>query len=77
MNKENGRIFVMETIDGIKQLNAQYNKELRDAEAGVGLCKGMSENSRKAVIGMLTKHIDDNEKAIQEYLAYMTEIDNE
>lgn len=77
MNKENGRIFVLETIDGIKQLNAQYNKELRDTEAGTGLCKGMSENSRKAVICMLTKHIDDNEKAIQEYLAYMTEIDNE
>ena len=77
MNKENGRIFVLETIDGIKKLNAQYNKELRDAEAGTGLCKGMSENSRKAVICMLTKHIDDNEKAIQEYLAYMTETDNE
>ena len=77
MNKENGRIFVLETIDGIKRLNAQYKKELMDAEAGTGLCKGMSENSRKAVIGMLTKYIDDNEKAIQEYLAYMTEIDNE
>ena len=77
MNKENGRIFVIETIDGIKQLNARYNKELRDAEAGTGLCKGMSENSRKAVIGMLTKHIDDNKKAIREYLDYMTEIDNE
>lgn len=77
MNKENGRIFVLETIDGIKKLNVQYEKELKDAEAGVGLCKGMSENSRKAVIGMLTKHIDDNENAIQEYLAYMTEIDNE
>ena len=77
MNKENGRIFVLETIDGIKKLNVQYEKELKDAEAGAGLCKGMSENSRKAVIGMLTKHIDDNEKAIQEYLAYMTEIDNE
>ena len=77
MNKENGRIFVMETIDGIKQLNAQYNKELRDAEAWTGLCKVMSENSRKAVIGMLTKHIDDNKKAIREYLDYMTEIDNE
>lgn len=77
MNKENGRIFVLETIDGIKQLNAQYKKELMDAEAGTGLCKGMSENSRKDVICMLTKHIDDNEKAIQEYLAYMKEIDNE
>ena len=77
MNKENGRIFVLETIDGIEKLNTQYNKELRDAEAGTGLCKGMSENSRRAVICMLTKHIDDNEKAIQEYLAYMTEIDNE
>ena len=77
MNKENGRIFVLETIDGIKQLNAQYNKELRDAEAGVGLCKGMSENSRKAIVSMLTKHIDDNKKAIREYLDYMTEIDNE
>ena len=77
MNKENGRIFVLETIDGIEKLNTQYNKELRDAEAGTGLCKGMSENSRKAVIGMLTKHIDDNKKAIREYLDYMTEIDNE
>ena len=77
MNKENGRIFVMETINGIKQLNTQYNKELGDAEAGTGLCKGMSENSRKAVVSMLTKHIDDNKKAIREYLDYMTEIENE
>ena len=77
MNKENGRIFVLETIDGIKQLNEQYKKELRDAEARTGLCKGIHENSRKAIVSMLTKHIDDNEKAIQEYLAYMKEIDNE
>lgn len=77
MNKESGRIFILGTINGIEKLNAQYNKELRDAEAGTGLCKGMSENSRKAVIGMLTKHIDDNKKAIREYLDYMTEIDNE
>lgn len=76
-SKENGRIFVLETINGIERLNVQYEKELKDAEAGVGLCKGIPENSRKAIASMLTKHIDDNKKAIKEYLDYMVEIDNE
>ena len=76
-SKENGRIFVLETINGIERLNVQYEKELRDAESGVGLCKGIPENSSKAIVSMLTKHIDDNKKAIREYLDYMTEIENE
>lgn len=75
-SKENWRIFVLETINGIERLNVQYEKELRDAESGVGLCKGIPE-SRKAIVSMLTKRIDDNKKAIREYLDYMTEIDNE
>ena len=76
-SKENGRIFVLETINGIERLNMQYEKELRDSESGVGLCKGIPENSRKSIVSMLAKHIDDNKKAIREYLDYMTEIDNE
>lgn len=76
-SKTNGRIFVLETISGLERLNVQYEKELRDAEAGTGLCKGIPENSRKAIASMLAKHIDDNKKAIQEYLDYMNEIENE
>ena len=76
-NKTIGINLVLEEIEGIKILNAQYQKELKDAEAGTGLCSGMSKNAREVVAKTLKKHISDNEKSIQEMLMYISEIENE
>ena len=76
-NKGNGISLVLEEIEGIKTLNDQYKKELKDAEAGTGLCSGMSKNAREVVAKTLKKHISDNEKSIQEMLMYIREIENE
>ena len=76
-NKGNGINLVLEEIEGIKKLNEQYHKELKDAKAGTGLCSLLPRNAREAVVKMLEKHISDNEKSIQELLVYIREIENE
>ena len=76
-NKTNGINVVLEEIEGIKKLNEQYRKELKDAKAGTGLCSLLPKNAREAVAKTLEKHISDNENSIQELIAYIREIENE
>lgn len=76
-NKGNGINLVLEEIEGIKTLNDQYKKELKDAKAGTGLCSQLPKNARESVTRTLEKHISDNEESIQELLMYIREIENE
>lgn len=67
-NKDNSINFVLEEIESIKTLNAQYRKELKDAKAGTGLCSMLPKNDREAIAKTLEEHISNNEKSIQEML---------
>lgn len=54
-------------VNNMKQLVAQYKKELIWAETGTHLCAGLPLSERRAIAQALRESIQNNERVIKQY----------
>jgi len=67
--------LLQENIKMCQKLIFQYKKELADARAGTGLCRGMEDYLRKQIAKELESHIESNENAIKTYEQQLKEME--